>query len=63
MVENPNQAEYQKIRQLVADAYLRQFPEVGQVLQVAAFKNESQAQDLQKTLDRQGITATIYDPQ
>ncbi|WP_041596104.1 SPOR domain-containing protein [Halothece sp. PCC 7418] len=62
MVEKPNQAEYDKTRQLVADAYLREFPEIGQVLQVGAFKRESEAKNLQKRLDQRGITATIYYP-
>ncbi len=62
MLENPNQREYQKTRQIVADAYLRDFPEVGQVLQVGAFKSESQAKALQERLDQQGITTKIYSP-
>jgi hypothetical protein len=62
VVENPNQEEYQKSRQLFADAYLREFSEVGQVLQVAAFTKESQAKNLQNQLEQQGITATIYYP-
>lgn len=62
MVENPNQMEYQKTRQLVADAYLRDFPEVGQVLQAGAFKQRLSAEALQKRLEQQGITATIYEP-
>jgi len=62
MVENPNQVEYQKTRQLVSDAYLREFPEIGQVLQAAAFTQESQAKNFQKKLEQQGITATIYYP-
>ncbi len=62
MIENPTPVEYQKTRQLFADAYLRDFPEVGQVLQVGAFKTKSQAEALQQKLDQQGITAAIYSP-
>jgi len=62
MIENPNRDEYQKSRQLFADAYWRQFPEVGQVLQVATFTKESQAKNLQNQLEQQGLTATIYYP-
>ncbi|MDR9405488.1 MAG: SPOR domain-containing protein, partial [Halothece sp. Uz-M2-17] len=62
MVENPNQAEYDKTRELVGDAYLREFQEVGQVLQVGAFKRASEAKNLQRRLDQQGINATIYYP-
>jgi len=62
VVENPNQTEYEKTRQLVADAYLREFPQVGQVLQVGAFDTESRANTLLQRLEEQGITATIYSP-
>lgn len=62
VVENPNQTEYEKTRQLVADAYLREFPQVGQVLQVGAFDTESRAKTLLQRLEEQGITATIYSP-
>lgn len=62
VVENPDSSEYQKTRQLVADAYLREFPQVGQVLQVGAFDTESRAKTLLQRLEEQGITATIYSP-
>ncbi len=62
MVENPDQTTYQKTRQLVADAYLREFPTIGQVLQVAAFDSESRAEELQQELAEQGVTAVIYNP-
>ena len=62
MVENPNQMQYQRTRQIVPDAYLRDFPEVGQVLQLGAFKSEAQAKALQQRLDEQGITTKIYYP-
>jgi hypothetical protein len=62
MVENPNQMQYQRTRQIVPDAYLRDFPEVGQVLQLGAFKSEAQAKALQQRLDEQGITTKIYSP-
>lgn len=62
MVENPSQSEYETTRQLVADAYLRQIPDVGQVLQVGAFDSESRAQELLQKLEQRGVYATIYLP-
>jgi hypothetical protein len=62
MVENPSQSEYETTRQLVADAYLRQIPDVGQVLQVGAFDSESRAQELLQKLEQRGVSATIYLP-
>lgn len=63
MIENPTQTEYRKTRRLVGDAYLREFPNVGQVLQVGAFDTQSQAEQLQQRLEQQGLSATIYQPE
>lgn len=63
MIENPTQVEYRKTRQLVGNAYWRQFPSIGQVLQVGAFDTESRAEQLQQRLERQGLSATIYQPE
>lgn len=62
MVENPTEAEYKQVRQITGKAYLREFPEVGQVLQVGAFNSESSAKELLQNLEQQGIAATIYQP-
>jgi hypothetical protein len=62
MVENPTEAEYNQVRQITGDAYLRQFPEVGEVLQVGAFNKESSAKELLQNLEQQEISATIYKP-
>jgi len=63
MIENPTQTEYQRTRQLVEGGYLREFPNVGQVLQVGAFDRQSQAEQLQQRLEQQGLSSTIYQPQ
>lgn len=63
MIENPTQTEYRKTLQIAGDAYLREFPKVGQVLQVGAFDNQSQAEQLQQRLEQQGLSATIYQPE
>lgn len=62
MVENPDETQYQRTRQFAPDSYLREFPGVGQVLQVGAFDRESRAQELQQQLEAQGIASVIYDP-
>lgn len=62
MVENPTDAEIQKTRQLVPDAYMRPFPNIGEVLQVGAFDTLTRAQELQKTLEDQGLPVAIYRP-
>jgi len=62
MVENPDPNQYQRTRQLAPDAYVREFPDVGQVLQVGAFNTESRAEELQQRLEAQGVSAVIYYP-
>lgn len=62
MVENPTQTEYNQTLQVTGDGYLREFPEVGKVLQVGAFDTEARAEELVQRLEQQGISATIYKP-
>ena len=62
MVENPSPDEYQQTRQIAGDAYLREFPRVGRVLQVGAFDTEARAKQLQERLEQNGVSATIYLP-
>ncbi|MFW6359660.1 MAG: SPOR domain-containing protein [Chroococcales cyanobacterium] len=62
MVENPTESEYNQTLQITGDGYLREFPEVGEVLQVGAFDTEARAEELVQTLEQQGISATIYKP-
>ena len=62
MVENPTQTEYNQTLQVTGDGYLREFPEVGEVLQVGAFDTEARAEELVQRLEQQGISATIYKP-
>lgn len=62
IVENPTQTEYNQTLQVTGDGYLREFPEVGEVLQVGAFDTEPRAEELVQRLEQQGISATIYKP-
>lgn len=62
MVEKPTEQEIQKVKAISEDAYMREFPKVGQVLQVAAHNTESRAQQLMDQLEGKGISASIYPP-
>lgn len=62
MIENPSESEYNQTLQITGDGYMREFPEVGEVLQVGAFDTEARAEELLQRLEEQGISATIYKP-
>lgn len=54
-----NDRSLEKTRQVVADAYVRNFPD-GARIQVATFNKESQAKKLVQELKKQGIYAWVY---
>lgn len=62
VVENSTEQQIQKVKELTEGVYRRQFPKVGQVLQVAAHDTKSQAQKVVDRLEQQGISANIYPP-
>lgn len=47
---------------VVDDAYVRNFPDEGAQVQLGAFSDESGAQELLQELERQGISAQMYQP-
>ena len=61
VVEYDPQA-WEKVREAVPDAYLRQFP-VGERIQVGAFDSDGEAQELVERLNAQGINAQAYQPE
>lgn len=61
VVEYDPQA-WEKVRETVPDAYLRQFP-VGERIQVGAFDTDEEAQQLVERLTAQGLNAQAYQPE
>jgi cell division septation protein DedD len=51
----------EKAQQVVADAYLRQFP-AGVRIQLGAFNDAATAKTLVEQLQRQGLSAKVYRP-
>jgi hypothetical protein len=49
-------------RQAVGDAYVRNFPAGGAQVQMGVFSERQRAQQLMQDLERQGISAEIYEP-
>jgi hypothetical protein len=50
-----------KAREVVPDAYLREYP-IGVKIQVAAFEDQASAQAMVEQMKQQGITGQIYKP-
>ncbi|MDY6938965.1 MAG: hypothetical protein SWY16_14995 [Cyanobacteriota bacterium] len=57
-----NPQNWDKVRETVPDAYLRQFP-VGERIQVGAFDTQEEAQQLLDALQAGGVNATVYQPE
>jgi len=49
-------------REAVGDAYVRNFPDAGAQVQFGAFTDSAGAESLLNELQRQGISAEIYQP-
>lgn len=49
-------------RQVVGDAYVRNLPNAGAVVQLGAFSEASRAEELRQNLESQGIAAEIHQP-
>ncbi len=56
-----NDRSLEQMHRVVADAYVRNFPD-GARIQVATFPKESQAKKLVQQLQKQGIYAWVYHP-
>jgi cell division protein FtsN len=58
---NDEVARLEQVREVVPDAYLREFPE-GVKVQVGAFDDTGTAQGLVDRLTEEGISAQVYQP-
>ncbi|OAB61547.1 hypothetical protein AY599_10665 [Leptolyngbya valderiana BDU 20041] len=56
---NGNVATLDRVREVVPDAYLREFPS-GTKVQVAALDDRASAEDFAETLEREGISAEVW---
>jgi hypothetical protein len=52
----------EQARQVVGDAYVRNFPQGGARVQLGSFSDPSRAQELIQNLQQQGIPAQVYNP-
>ncbi len=61
VMDYQNEESLWKAREVVPDAYLREYP-IGVKIQVAAFEDEPSAQAMVEQIKKQGSTAKIYKP-
>ena len=61
LLNSGSESALEQARTVVPDAYVRDFPQ-GTLIQMGAFKRESEAKTLVEELKQQGIFASIYRP-
>lgn len=61
VMDYQNDESLWKAREIVPDAYLREYP-IGVKIQVAAFEDQASAQAMVQQMKQQGITGQIYKP-
>ncbi len=61
VMDYQNDESLWKAREVVPDAYLREYP-IGVKIQVAAFEDQASAQAMVEQMKKQGITGQIYKP-
>ncbi len=61
VMDYQNDQSLWKAREVVPDAYLREYP-IGVKIQVAAFEDQASAQAMLEQMKKQGITGQIYKP-
>ncbi|MCT7992918.1 hypothetical protein [Laspinema olomoucense] len=61
VMDYQNEESLWKAREVVPDAYLREYP-IGVKIQVAAFEDQASAQAMLEQMKQQGITGQIYKP-
>lgn len=61
VMDYQNDESLWKAREVVPDAYLREYP-IGVKIQVAAFEDQASAQAMLEQMKKQGITGQIYKP-
>ncbi|MGL5196815.1 MAG: hypothetical protein ACRC8Y_24760 [Chroococcales cyanobacterium] len=61
VMDYQNDESLWKAREVVPDAYLREYP-IGVKIQVAAFEDQASAQAMVEQMKKQGLTGQIYKP-
>jgi hypothetical protein len=61
LMEYKNDESLFKAREVVPDAYVREFP-IGVRIQVAAFEDEASAKVMVEQMKEQGLAAQMYTP-